>query len=117
MKNKKKLKGMTLLEIIVAMVVMVICATMLVEAAICVINNTKTAKTVIVKVDEQAPAVENRAVVTAYETNAVLQLRFNNVYTVPIDKYEAPTTQPSEEQRAGNMKYFVPVTTVTTTTT
>ncbi|MDO5148948.1 MAG: prepilin-type N-terminal cleavage/methylation domain-containing protein [Oscillospiraceae bacterium] len=115
MKKKKKLKGMTLMEVIIAMVVMVICASMLVEAAICVVNNTRTARTVIVKVDEQAPGVENRTVGTPYETGAVLQLQYNGVHTIPVDKYEAPTTQVSDIQKSGNMKYFMPVTTVPTT--
>lgn len=111
--KKKKLKGMTLMEIIIAMVVLVICATMIVQAAVIVVNNTRTARTVIVKVDEQSPVIENRNVPVPYETNAVLELEGG--FTVPIDKYEAPTTQASESQRAGNMKYFRPVTAASTT--
>lgn len=114
-----KLKGMTLMEVIIAMVVMVICASILVIGATAVVNNTRTARHVITKVDEQAPDVENHpAAITAYETGAALNISFNGAAgnAIPIDKFEAPTTQVSSDQACGNLKYFepVPVTAATT---
>ena len=113
--KKKKLKGMTLMEIIIAMVVMAICGSLLVEACVCVVNNTRTARRVTSKVDEQASDVVNRPpAITAYEEGANLHLSFGGSSgDITIDKFEAPTTQVSDEQKAGNLKYFkaVPVTT------
>lgn len=106
--KKKKLKGMTLMEVIVAMVVMAICGSLLVEACVCVVTNTRTARTVISKVDEQATDVENRqASITAYEEGATLNIEYNgHPGNIVIDKFEAPTTQVAEDQKSGNLKYF-----------
>ncbi len=113
--KKKKLKGMTLMEIIIAMVIMTICGMLLVEAAVCVVNNTRTARRVTSKVDEQAADVANRPThITAYEEGDTLRLEYGGEHgDIVIDKFEAPTTQVSEEQKADNLKYFiaVPVTT------
>ncbi len=112
MKKKKTLKGMTLMEIIIAMLVMVICGAILVEACVSVVTNTRTARTVISKVDEQAPAIENRpAAITAYETGDSLSISYNGApgQPIPIDKFEAPTTQVSDQEHSGNLKYFEPV--------
>lgn len=109
--KKKKLKGMTLLEVIIAMVVMVICATLLVQSAVSVVYNTRTARNVISKVDEQASPVENRTVPTAYVTGDKIKLTYNGTYYVAVDKYEAPTTQAPDHERSGNMKYFEPAVT------
>lgn len=114
MKKKKALKGMTLMEIIIAMLVMVICGAILVEACVSVVTNTRTARTVISKVDEQAAVIENRpSTVTAYEEGASLSISYNGASGNPIliDKFEAPTTQVAEQSRSGNLKYFEPAVT------
>lgn len=64
---KRKLKGMTLLEIIIAMVVMVICGTLIAETAVGVINMTKTSRTVINTVNSQCANVERRDSVGSVE--------------------------------------------------
>lgn len=106
--KKKKLKGMTLMEVIVAMVVMAICGSLLVEACVCVVTNTRTARTVISKVDEQSTDVENRrSSITPYEEGATLHIEYNgHDGNIAIDKFEAPTVQTPEEQKSGNLKYF-----------
>lgn len=113
--KKKKLKGMTLMEVIIAMVVMAICGSLLVEACVCVVNNTRTARRVTSKVDEQAADIANRpAHITAYEEGDNLHLSYGGeTGDIVIDKFEAPTTQPADEQKADNLKYFraVPETT------
>lgn len=114
--KKKKLKGMTLMEVIIAMVIMAICGSLLVEACVCVVNNTRTARRVTSKVDEQATVIENRPdEVTAYQEKDTIELKMGAqpAVTMVVDKFEAPTTQVSEEQRAGNLKYFVPSPTAT----
>lgn len=111
MKKKRKLKGMTLMEVIIAMVVMAICGSLLVEACVCVVTNTRTARRVTGKVDEEAPVVENRpAAVTAYEERDTISLSLNGGTPVnmTVDRFRASSTQAPEEQRADDLKYFIP---------
>ena len=103
---------MTLMEVIIAMVVMVIASSLLVVSAVSIINNTRTARRVVNKVNEQAPVVENEAVVSAYVTEEELKLQIVGAaaeYTLKVDKFEAPTTQAPEDERSGNLRYFKPV--------
>lgn len=112
MKKKKTFKGMTLIEVIIAMVVMVVASALLVLGAVSIINNTRTARRVVNKVNEQAPVVENEAVVSAYVTGENLELQIVGAaeeYTLQVDKFEAPTTQAPEDERSGNLRYFRPV--------
>lgn len=53
-KNRKSLKGMTLLEIIIAMVVLVVMSTLIAEAGVGVVNNVRASKSVIEKVNYQS---------------------------------------------------------------
>ena len=102
MKKKKTFKGMTLMEVIIAMVVMVIASSLLVVSAVSIINNTRTARRV----------VKNEAVVSAYVTEEELKLQIVGAaaeYTLKVDKFEAPTTQAPEDERSGNLRYFKPV--------
>ncbi len=111
--KKKKLKGMTLMEIIVAMAVMIITAGILVECGVAVINNMRVSRTVITTVNQQAPEVENRSVADPYVTGDTIRLSGAGLRScnVMIDKYEATVTMAPDEQRSGNMKYFVPAVT------
>lgn len=108
----KKLKGMTLMEIIIAMTVMVICGTILAMACVSVVNNTRTARHVTTKVNEQATVVENRdPSITAYQEADQLHFQIHGgsaAADIGIDKFEAPTTQAPEDQRSGNLRYFRP---------
>ena len=103
---------MTLMEIIIAMTVMVICGTILAMACVSVVNNTRTARNVTSKVNEQATVVENRdPSITAYREADPLQLRISTgggSASIGIDKYEAPTTQTPDDERSGNLRYFRP---------
>ena len=111
--NKKKLKGMTLMEIIIAMAVLIIIAGILVESAVAVVNNVRVSKSVVRTVNIQAPEVENRDVLTPYVTGDVINLTGDGLSpaNISVDKYEATVTLPDGEQRSGNMKYFVPAVT------
>lgn len=112
MNKNKKFKGMTLLEVIVAMVVMVIISSMLVLCASSVLNNRKTARTVITTVNNQAPDVEKRRIATPYAKDDVLNLQYNGAaFTIPVDKYQADPVLSDEngvtlEPKSGNLKYF-----------
>lgn len=111
--KKKKLKGMTLMEIIIAMAVMIIIAGILVESAVAVVNNVRISKNVVSTVNVQAPEVENRDVATPYVTGDVINLTGAGLRpaNIAVDKYEATVTLPAGEQRSGNMKYFEPAVT------
>lgn len=52
--RKKTLKGMTLMEIIIAMVVLVIISSLIAEAGVGVVNNVRASKSVIEKVNYQS---------------------------------------------------------------
>lgn len=108
----KKLKGMTLMEIIIAMTVMVISGTILAMACLAVVNNTRTARHVTTKVNEQATVVENRdPSITAYQEANQLHFQIDGGTAsadIGIDKYEAPTTQAPEDEMSGNLRYFRP---------
>jgi len=110
--KKKSLKGMTLMEIIIAMTVMVICGTILAMACLSVVNNTRTARHVTTKVNEQATVVENRdPSITAYREADQLHLEIRGgggSADIGVDKFEAPTTQSPDEQNSGNLRYFRP---------
>lgn len=115
MKNmvSRKISGMTLIEVIVAMAVMAVAATMLILGAVSVINNTKTARTVVKTVNEQAPQVENMAVTAPYETGMALKFEYKACTgTVVVDKYQAPppVSMSESDMKSGNLKYFTPVT-------
>lgn len=109
--KRKKLKGMTLMEIIIAMAVLIIVAGILVESAVVVINNIRISKNVVNTVNIQAPETENHQVVDSYDT-AVLELRGASLTPadLTIDKYQATVTLPADSQRSGNLKYFLIVT-------
>lgn len=111
--KKKKLKGMTLMEIIVAMAVMIITAGILVECGIAVVNNVRVSKTVVRTVNQQAPEIENKAVPSPYIEGDAISLSGAGLTpcTIPVDKYQATVTLSPDEQRSGNMKYFVPAVT------
>lgn len=111
--KKKKLKGMTLMEIIVAMAVLIITSGILVECGVAVVNNVRVSRTVVTTVNQQAPEIENRRVATPYAADNTIHLSGAGLPGVDIhvDKYEATVTMAPDEQRSGNMKYFVPAVT------
>ena len=61
--RKKTLKGMTLMEIIIAMVVLVIISSLIAEAGVGVVNNVRASKSVIENVNYQSKYI------TVHSTN------------------------------------------------
>jgi len=108
--KRKKLKGMTLMEIIIAMAVLIIIAGILVQSAVVVVNNVRISKTVVQTVNEQAPDVENQDVASAYLAGDTISLTGAGLRsaTLTVDKYQASGSIAADQQRSGNMKYFVP---------
>lgn len=124
---KKKLKGMTLLEIIIAMVVMVICGTLIAETCVGVINNIKTSRTVINTVNSQSSGVVRKDELGSVEmtgaSNTIGISCGGTSGSLNVKKYEAPvpkevvithdeegneiSTEREIETKSGNLKFFV----------
>lgn len=110
--KKKKLKGMTLMEIIIAMVILVILSALIAEAGSGIVSNIRTSKSVVEKVNYQSKFVASKSGTTAAGT---VSLELSDDYgssTSPITAniFEAPTDTDaiySSYDRAGNLKYFV----------
>lgn len=110
--KKRSLKGMTLIEVIIAMVVLVIVSTMAVVAATSVLVNMRTSKSVIKKVDYQSPIVASDGV-SASSKSVKFSLQDSTgvsmgkeiavpVYESPVD----PAAMYGSYDKAGNLKYF-----------
>lgn len=112
--KKKKLKGMTLLEVIVAMVVLIFVSVILVQCAVAVVKSVRTSRVVVKKVNAQTSSVENRIITTPDADSASLVLTFDGkTYDpIPLEKHTADSSEsavdiPEAEQRCGDLKYFV----------
>jgi prepilin-type N-terminal cleavage/methylation domain-containing protein len=105
MKNtKKSIKGMTLMEIIVAMAVFSISALILVSGAISVYNSKRNTRNLVKKVNYQAPIADRMPDVSTYQTDSLKVIVGGKPHNIEIQKYEV---EPEESgQPAGNFKYF-----------
>jgi len=108
--KKSKLKGMTLAEIVVSMVIFAISATILVTGAISVYSIIRKTRTLNRKLNYQTPIadkmLQNSPTVT--EINAVdsiiIQLPNGDSYNADVKGFEVVPEETS--QPAGNLKYF-----------
>lgn len=111
--GKKKLKGMTLLEVILAMTVMTILAVILIQSCIGIINHIRISKNVAHKVNVQSAPVENRSVAgDAYAENDVIELNYGGTKgEITVNRFQAPEIPEDELLKgaldAGDLKYFV----------
>lgn len=103
---KKSLKGMTLMEIIVAMAVFSISALILVSGAISVYNSIRNTRQLTKKVNYQAPIADRMPELTTYdvETIQVQVVGGGTPHDIQINKYEVVPEETG--QPAGNFKYF-----------
>ena len=114
LKKKKPLKGMTLLEVIIAMLIMVILASILIESCVCIIGNIRVAKNVNHKVNVQTHDVEYRSVKeAAYNENDVINLKYGDKEgSIKVDRYKASDIPEDDKEHikgvmdADNLKYF-----------
>lgn len=113
--KKRKLKGMTLMEIIVSMVIFSVSALILVQGAISVYNSTRKTKHLVQKINYQAPTADLMVVPdptnTALVTNSLSQVQIAvkgsaNKYTVNVQGVEVVPDPIVSNQPAGNFKYF-----------
>lgn len=117
-KNKKHLKGVTLLEVVIAIAVFAIAATLLVEAGLSVIYNVKSSRNLVKKVNYQSKIVAYKPdsgstdIVDTGTMNIELSTDgFTDVKPIEVKKYQAITEKdvdgnPIYEDVAGNLKFF-----------
>lgn len=117
-KNKKNLKGTTLLEVVIAIAVFAIAATLLVEAGLSVIYNVRSSRNIVKKVNYQSKIVACKPTSTSADIidNGEMTLSLtvegdSCVGSVTVNGYEAITEKddegnPKYEDVAGNLKFF-----------
>ena len=108
---KKKLKGMTLVEVLVALAVFTIISALLASAVAGVCNIVRKTDRLNKKISDEAPQAEQRngALVTQPDGSAdsmeiVIKVENGNTYTVPVEKYVV--TDSSGIDDGGDFKYF-----------
>lgn len=106
---KKKLKGMTLMEIVVAMAVLMVISLMLVIGCEAAVVNARISKRVSDKSATQAPVAATRNADNGDRVEATIGLEASsggkgdlNVYS-----YEVKTGEDPLNDRSGNYHYFV----------
>ncbi|MBR6598710.1 MAG: prepilin-type N-terminal cleavage/methylation domain-containing protein [Oscillospiraceae bacterium] len=122
--NKKKLKGMTLLEVVVAIAVFAVAATLLVEAGLSVIYNVRSSKNLVKKVNYQSkivaarpdPGVDSDITEVGDMVLSLDAVGFSGAPVLSVKGYEAEREMGTDaegnpvelyEDVAGNLKYFV----------
>ncbi len=108
MKKPKKLKGMSLAEIVVAMAVLIIVAVMLVIGCTSAVQNARIAKQVSDKSATQAPYASSRRTTTS-SGNLNINLRLHGTTTrsvMNVDTYNV-TEGSGADDRSGDYKYFI----------
>lgn len=120
--NKKKLKGMTLVEVLVSLAIFVIMAGVLVTACMAVNNAVTNSNRMTKKINFQAPSAENMTEDNAETSPVEININGVNVdmtlYTVNRD-----ASDPKGNTTSGDFKYFkysdetTPTTTPTPPTT
>ena len=109
--NKKKLKGMTLLEVVVAIAVFAVAATLLVEAGLSVIYNVRSSKNLVKKVNYQSkivaarpdPGVDSDITEVGDMVLSLDAVGFSGAPVLSVKGYPVELY----EDVAGNLKYFV----------
>ena len=117
-KNKKTLKGMTLLEVVIAIAVFAIAATLLVEAGLSIIYNVKSSRNLVKKVNFQSKIVACKPDAGSSDIVSTGTMILNisadgvtGITPIEVNKYEAITETDDDgnavyEDVAGNLKFF-----------
>lgn len=106
---KKKFKGMTLVEVLVALAVFTIISALLASAVAGVCNIVRKTDRLNKKISDEAPKAEQRnggSLVTqpGGSTDSMEIVINGNAYTVPVEKYVV--TDVSGIDEGGDFKYF-----------
>lgn len=120
-KLKKRLKGMTLIEIIVSLALFTVMSAVLLTACLYVNRTISRTNKLTNKVNYQSPIAENKlntdANVTANSGTVSFRDSSGRSYSVNINQYEVKskytdsTKASYDDDIASNFKYFVPTTT------
>lgn len=120
-KLKKRLKGMTLIEIIVSLALFTVMSAVLLTACLYVSRMISRTNKLTNKVNYQSPIAENRlntdANVTANSGTIHFRDSSGKSYSVDVSQYEVKSkytdsSKPAyDDDIASNFKYFVPTTT------
>ncbi len=102
---KKKLKGMTLVEVLVALAVFAVMSSLLAGACAGVTSIIKKTDKVNKKVSKEAPIVEVEAGVTEIP-NANISIEANGTTVTVIGDVMAATDDSHIDDDTGNLKYF-----------
>lgn len=104
-KKRRSLKGMTLVEVVVSMLLIVILAAMLVTAVTSAVLHMRTAKKVSDKTATQAPYAASHSV---GEADGTMVLSFKHGVAegnMTVDKYYIKQGE-SIDEKSGNFRYF-----------
>ncbi len=112
--KSKKLKGMTLMEIIISMVIFSVSALILVQGAISVYYSMRKTRKLVKKINYQAPIADrmndsgteiNNISSTSIPPVFVLSANGKN-YSIEVDEYQVNPNTTELNQPAGDFKYF-----------
>lgn len=107
-KLKKRLKGMTLVEVLVALAVFTIISAMLASSVAVVCNINRKTDRLNKKIVQEAPAAELRSVGEVDATD-VIKIEIGEVKEeVSVNKYQATEPSGKEHEEGGDFKYFEP---------
>ncbi len=111
--KKSKLKGMTLAEIVVSMVVFTVSATILVTGAISVYKMISSTRKLTQKINYQVPVADKMLKASPTVTDVTVNNSFSEIqiqlpngvsYAANVEGFEV--VPEIENQPAGNLKYF-----------
>lgn len=108
--SRRKIKGMTLIEVILAMVILVIVASLVVQAAVGIISNVRTSKSVVQKVNYQQSFITSNNANLNGGLSFKIQTGSKTSKDINVQVFEAPTDPAAlykNYDKAGNLKYFV----------
>lgn len=117
-KARKCLKGMTLLEVIIAMTILIVAATMLVSGAVSAVANMRAAQKVSSKTAVQAPYADTHKNAESDGTMTInVKVAGGTGNTFDVQKYHVKEVGDDTDDYVGNYRYFEYVKPAVTTTT
>lgn len=100
---KKKLKGMTLVEVLVALAVFSVISALLASACAGVCNIVRKTDRLNKKISDEAPKAEQRQGTTLPPDTIEIAIG-GSIYTVPVEKYVVDDSTGIDD--GGDFKYF-----------
>lgn len=104
-KNKKKLKGMTLVEVLVALAIFAIISSVLASTIAFVCNVFNRTDRLNKKINNEAPAAELQQVAAPTESISLTLTVEGTTYPINVDVYRTEDSDGNYEE-GGDFKYF-----------